>query len=161
MTRRSWFLGCLLVVAFPVAAAAQVKLSLTDAVTAAVSHNAGLQAARSQADRAAADVTVARGAWWPRLTVAESWQRSDQPVFAFGALLSARQFTAADFAVSRLNSPSATNLFTTRLTFQQLIFDGGRASGARLVVTMTGENTDGRWVSGVSTLFSHILPGVR
>ena len=32
---------------------------------------------------------------------------------------------------------------------------------ARLVVTMTGENTDGLWVSGVTTLFSHILPAVR
>jgi outer membrane protein TolC len=64
------------------------------------------------------------------LTAAESWQRGDQPVFAFGALLSARRFTAADFAVSRLNSPDAVNLFTTRLTVGQLVFDGGRTAGA-------------------------------
>jgi len=44
--------------------------------------------------------------------------------------LSARQFTAADFAVARLNSPGATNLFTTRLGVGQLIFDGGRTSAA-------------------------------
>jgi len=116
-------------VAWPAAGVAQTPVSLAEAVTAAVSRNAALQAARSQADRAEADVAVARGAWWPRLTVAESWQRGDQPVFAFGALLSARRFTATDFAVSRLNAPGATNLFTTRLTVGQLVFDGGRTAG--------------------------------
>ena len=139
MTRRVWLLGCLFVVALPVGGEAQVRLSLTDAVAAAVSHNPGLQAARSQAERARADVSVAQGAWWPRLTATESWQRGDQPVFAFGALLSARRFTAADFAVSRLNSPAATNLFTTRLTLQQLVFDGGRTSGTIAVATAQHE----------------------
>lgn len=135
MARRSWLLGFLFVVAWPALSAAQARLSLADAVSAATSRNPGLQAARSQADRAEADVTVARGAWWPRLTASESWQRGDQPVFAFGALLSSRRFTAADFAVSRLNSPDATNLFTTRLTVGQLVFDGGRTTGAVAAAT--------------------------
>jgi outer membrane protein len=130
MPRPICLLTCLFVVAFPATSAGQAGLSLTDAVGAAISRNAGLRAARSQADRAEANVTVARGAWWPRLTATESWQRGDQPVFAFGALLSARQFTAADFAVSRLNSPDATTLFSSRLTVGQLVFDAGRTSGA-------------------------------
>ncbi|HQX82375.1 MAG TPA: TolC family protein, partial [Vicinamibacterales bacterium] len=120
----------LLMAVWPATSAAQTRLSLADAVSAATTRNPGLQAARAQADRAEAEVTVSRSAWWPRLTATEAWQRSDQPVFAFGALLAARQFTAADFAVSRLNAPGATNLFTTRLGVGQLVFDGGRTPGA-------------------------------
>lgn len=104
---------------------------MEDAVAAALARNPGLAAARAQVDRATADVTTATGAWFPRVSLSESVQRGTQPVFAFGALLSARQFTAADFAVERLNRPGATNLFTTRLGIGQLIFDGGRTSAAR------------------------------
>ncbi|MCR4373324.1 MAG: TolC family protein, partial [Acidobacteria bacterium] len=130
MARRFALLAFLLVLVWPVAGAAQTLLTLPDAIEAALARNPGLQAARAQADRASADASVARSAWWPRLTATEAWQRSNQPVFAFGSLLSARQFTAADFAVSRLNSPGATNLFTTRLGVGQIVFDGGRTSGA-------------------------------
>lgn len=109
---------------------AQQPVTLDEAIAAAMARNPALAAARAQSDGAAADVASARGGWFPRVTLAESVQRGDQPVFAFGALLSARQFTAADFAVARLNSPGATNLFTTRLGLGQLIFDGGRTSAA-------------------------------
>lgn len=111
-------------------ARAQAPLTLDGALAAAMANNPALAAARAQADAADAGVAAARGHWFPRLTLTESATRGDQPVFAFGALLSARQFTAADFAVARLNSPGATNLFTTRLGLQQLLFDGGRTSGA-------------------------------
>jgi outer membrane protein len=109
---------------------AQQPVTLDEALAAAMARNPALAAARAQTDGAAADVASARGGWFPRVTLTEGIQRGDQPVFAFGALLSARQFTAADFAVARLNSPGATNLFTTRLGLGQLIFDGGRTSGA-------------------------------
>ena len=109
---------------------AQQPLTLDEAVAAALARNPALAAARAQTDRAAAEVVTSRGGWFPRVTLTEGVQRGDQPVFAFGALLSARQFTAADFAVARLNSPGATNLFTTRLGVGQLIFDGGRTSAA-------------------------------
>jgi len=109
---------------------AQQPLTLDEALAAAMARNPALAAARAQTDRAAAEVAITRGGWFPRINVTEGVQRGDQPVFAFGALLSARQFTAADFAVARLNSPGATNLFTTRLGVGQLIFDGGRTSAA-------------------------------
>ncbi len=112
------------------AASAQTPLTLDEALAKARANNPALAAARAQADGASAGVTAARGQWFPRVTLTESATRSDQPVFAFGALLSARQFTAQDFAVTRLNSPGATNLFTTRVGVQQIIFDGGRTSAA-------------------------------
>jgi outer membrane protein TolC len=100
------------------------------AIAAARDRNPALAAARADVDRTAATLAETRGGWFPRLTLSESVQRGDQPVFAFGALLAARQFTAADFAVTRLNQPGATSLFTTRASIGQLVFDGGRTSGA-------------------------------
>lgn len=133
MVRHTALAGLLLVLAttLATAASAQQPVTMEDAVAAALARNPALAAARAQVDRAAADVTAATGAWFPHLTLTESVQRGTQPVFAFGALLSARQFTAADFAVDRLNRPGATNLFTTRIGVGQLIFDGGRTSAAR------------------------------
>lgn len=112
------------------AAHAQTPLTLDEALAKAHANNPALAAARAQADGASVGVTAARGQWFPRVTLSESATRSDQPVFAFGALLSARQFTAQDFAVGRLNGPGATNLFTTRIGVQQVVFDGGRTSAA-------------------------------
>lgn len=123
------FVWCVLATVWAAPAAAQARLTLAEAVTATLARNPSLKAARAQVDKAAADSTVARSAWWPRLTMAESMQRGNQPVFAFGALLSARSFTAADFAIDRLNHPGATNLYTTRLSVGQLLFDGSRTPG--------------------------------
>jgi len=156
----------LLLAVWPATGAAQTRLSLADAVSAATTRNPGLQAARAQADRAEAEVAVTRSAWWPRLTATEAWQRSDQPVFAFGALLSARQFTAADFAVSRLNTPGATNLFTTRLSVGQLVFDGGRTSGAvaganalRDVAQADADSATAQTVLAVTRVYGQIISG--
>lgn len=129
MARRTGLAALLLLLA--TTASAQQPITMEDAVAAALARNPGLAAARAHVDRATADVTAATGAWFPRVSLSESVQRGTQPVFAFGALLSARQFTAADFAVERLNRPGATNLFTTRIGIGQLIFDGGRTSAAR------------------------------
>lgn len=116
-------------------AAAQVPLTVDAAVSAAMQRNPALAAASAAVDRADAERLAARGAWFPRLNLSEGVQRGDQPVFAFGALLSARQFTAADFAIDRLNRPGATTLHTTRASISQQIFDGGRTSGQRAEAT--------------------------
>lgn len=108
---------------------AQAPWTPDAAIAAALERNPAVAAARADVDRASAGVTESRGGWFPRLTVSESVQRGDQPVFAFGALLAARQFTAADFAVNRLNQPGATSLFTSRASLGQVVFDGGRTSG--------------------------------
>jgi outer membrane protein TolC len=68
----------------------------------------------------------------PQLSFVESWQRSSQPVFGFSALLAARQFTAADFAINRLNEPGSLSAFAGRLVVRQVLFDGTtRAESAR------------------------------
>ena len=114
---------CSLLLAGP--ARAQELVTLSQAVSDTLAHNPSLVRARASVQEADATRRESRANYFPHLVFSEVWQRSDQPVFAFGALLSARQFTQADFAVGRLNSPGATTLFTGRIGVHQLIFDGG------------------------------------
>jgi outer membrane protein TolC len=115
-----------LLVMTPVAGAAQESLTVDGAVKAALAHNASLRAARAGADQTAAQAAQTRSAFFPRISVTESWQRGDQPVFVFGSLLSARRFAAPNFAIDALNHPDPIGFFRTSIGVEQQIFDGGR-----------------------------------
>jgi outer membrane protein TolC len=119
-----------LVILAPIPSAAQEPLTLDHAVQAALAQNASLRAARAGADEAAAHAVQAQSGFFPRISVAESWQRGDQPVFVFSSLLSARRFAANNFAIDALNHPSPIGLFRTAVGVEQLLFDGGRQSAA-------------------------------
>ena len=119
-----------LLVLTPVAVAAQEPLTVDGAVKAALAHNASLRAARAGAEEAAAHVTETRSGFFPRVSVTESWQRGNQPVFVFGSLLSARQFAAGNFALDALNHPDPIGFFRTSVGVEQLVFDGGRQHAA-------------------------------
>src|SRR5688572_26240502 len=117
---------CLLVAGLGLAAPAeaQTPLTLTEAIARARAGNpdAGTTAA---AEREAGErVTQARAGYFPRVDVAESWQRGNQPVFVFSSLLAQRQFTAADFALGALNHPDAVGNFRSAVTVEQSLFDG-------------------------------------
>jgi outer membrane protein len=166
MARRFLILLFLSTVLWPQAALAQARLTLAEAIDAAVTRNPALQAARSEADRAAAEAEVARSAWWPALTLTESLQRGNQPVFVFGARLAAERFTAEDFAVSRLNAPEATSLFSTRLFVNQLVFDGGRTPGVvsaaaalRDVASAEADIAVAQMALSVTKLYGEVLSG--
>jgi outer membrane protein TolC len=111
-------------------AAGQELLTVDAAVQAALAHNASLRAARAGVEEAAALADAARGRLFPRVTVSESWQRGNQPVFVFSSLLSARQFGAGNFAVDALNHPDALGFFRTSIGLEQVLFDGGRTRAA-------------------------------
>jgi outer membrane protein TolC len=117
-------------------------------VQAALAHNASLRAVRAGLDETAAHVTEARSGFFPRISVTESWQRGDQPVFVFSSLLSARRFAAANFAIDALNHPEPTGFFRTGVAVEQLLFDGGRqraaATAATLNRTISEASTDER-----------------
>ncbi len=113
-------------------AVAQTPLTLKEAIARARAQNpeAGSTAA---AERAAAQrVTQARAGYLPKVDVAESWQRGNQPVFVFSSLLAQRQFTAADFAVDALNHPDALDNFRTAVMVEQSVFDGATKANIAL-----------------------------
>ena len=105
---------------------AQEELTLDRAVQNALTQNASLRAARAAVSEADAHVDESRSGWYPRVSVSETWQRGDQPVFVFSSLLAARQFSPANFAIDALNHPDPISFFRTSIAVEQLVFDGGR-----------------------------------
>ena len=103
-------------------------LTLDAAVAQALARNPGLAAARAGQDEARFRIDEARSRFFPRVTVSESWQRGNNPVFVFSSLLSARQFAAANFAIDALNRPDALGFFHGAVLAEQVVFDGGRIS---------------------------------
>lgn len=125
-------LAMTLVVAGPVSARAQERLTLTEAMGRARTATPAARALAAGAREAEARVTQARAGYLPRVDVTQSVQRGDQPVFVFGSLLSQRRFAAANFDVAALNHPPATTNVRTALTADQDVFDAGRTRlGAR------------------------------
>jgi outer membrane protein len=135
MTRFVRIAAVLLVCAVP-PVAAQETLTIDRAVQEALAHNASLRAAQAASAEAGAQVTVDRAGWFPRVSVSESWQRGDQPVFVFSSLLSSREFAPANFAVDSLNHPSPLSFFQTELGVEQMVFDGGRQHSAVQAATL-------------------------
>jgi outer membrane protein len=119
-------------------AAAQTPLSLTDAIALARAHNPDAGSSAAGEREAAQRVTQARAGYWPRVDVAESWQRGNQPVFVFSSLLSQRQFTTADFALAALNHPDAVDNYRSAVTVEQPLFDS--ATRANVAVAGIGQD---------------------
>jgi outer membrane protein len=106
-------------------AAAQTPLTLAAAIARARAQNPDASTSATAEREAAQRVTQARAGYLPKVDVAESWQRGNQPVFVFSSLLAQRQFTSADFAIGALNQPDALDNFRSALTVEQPLFDGG------------------------------------
>lgn len=126
MRRARQVLYAVAVLAMAGPARGQDVLTLDAAVTQAVAKNPGLRAAGAGADEAAARVDQAQSRFYPRVTVTEAWQRGNAPVFVFSSLLSARKFTAGNFAIDSLNQPDAVGFFHGAVAVEQVLFDGGR-----------------------------------
>ena len=130
MIRRAstWFVA----VAFGLAApsAAQTPLTLTGAIARARAQNPDAVGGAAAEREAVQRVTQARAGYLPKVDVAESWQRGNQPVFVFGSLLAQRQFTASNFALDALNHPDAVDNFRAAVTVEQALFD--RATSANV-----------------------------
>jgi outer membrane protein TolC len=121
-----------LLAAAPALALAQTPLTLEDAMRRAQDDTAEARVLASSVAEAAAGVRRARAGFWPRVDVAETAQRGDQPVFVFSSLLAQRRFVDANFAIPALNHPDAVTNTRTSIAIQQSIFDGGRTqSGVR------------------------------
>lgn len=121
------FLAASLLVTAP--ASAQSVLTLDAATSQAMGGNRALEAARSGAREAASRADEATSGFFPRVSVIESWQRGNNPVFVFSSLLSSRQFGAQNFAIDALNHPGATGFFHGAAVVDQVLYDGGRTGG--------------------------------
>jgi outer membrane protein len=144
-------------------AAAQSSLSLPEAIRRARIHNPDVGSAAAAEREAAERVTQARGGYFPKVDVAESWQRGNHPGFVFSSLLAQRQFTAADFAVDALNHPAAANNFRTAFSVEQSLFDRATAANVRAATIGRDMAATGRQLvsqdlaSAVTDAFGRVL----
>lgn len=104
---------------------AQQQLTLQEAVRVALEKHPAIQASASQTRAVASRVTQARAGYLPRVSYAESWARSDNPVFVFSSLLSQHQFTESNFRIGPLNRPDFLNNFQSQIAAEQTVYDWG------------------------------------
>jgi outer membrane protein TolC len=138
MTRTATLVALIAMLA-PAGALAQEPMTVERAVRETLARNAVLRGARATVEEDTAHVTEARSAWFPRISVAETWQRGNQPVFVFSSLLSASRFAAANFAIDALNHPDPVGFFRTTVSMEQVLFDGGSRGAAVRSATLRRE----------------------
>src|SRR5260370_15441495 len=109
---------------------AQDPLSLPDAVRLAIRENAGLAGTAEGARASVARIAQARAGMLPKINYAESFARSDNPVFVFSSLLTQHQFGAENFTIGPLNRPDFLNNFQSLVTVDQPIYDAGQTRNA-------------------------------
>src|SRR5688572_15644075 len=105
---------------------AQDGLTLRQAVDTAIAKHPAIAASASQTRAAESRIGQARSGLLPRVAFAESWARSDNPVFVFSSLLTQHQFTESNFQPGPLNRPDFLNNFQSQVTVDQTVFDWGR-----------------------------------
>ena len=112
----------------------------------ALEKNPALRAVEDEASAARARVGQARAGWFPRVDFAQGFTRGNNPVYVFGTLLTQRQFTQVNFALSTLNTPTPLDNFQTRFDGTMLLFDSGRRlnheRGARRMATAADYKTE-------------------
>ncbi|HTG01135.1 MAG TPA: TolC family protein [Nitrospirota bacterium] len=101
-------------------------LTLEQAVTTALANNPALKAADSQIDAADANVLKSASGFLPKVTLSETWSRTDNPLMALGTKLNREIVTSADFNPAVINDPAAISNYNTRLAVMQPVWNGGR-----------------------------------
>lgn len=114
------------------------QLTLPDAVAIAMGKSPVRSMAMDDTQAAHASVTQATAAFLPQLGFTENATLGNDPVYVFGTRLRQGRFTAADFGLNALNSPSAIGNFMSRLEGKWNVFDSF-ASTSRMRQAKLGE----------------------
>lgn len=101
-------------------------LTLSEAIATSLAKNPQIAASRSGVNAAAAKITEARSGFFPRVNLSESFQRTTNPMWAFGTKLNQESITQQDFDPARLNNPSPINNYASAITLSWPLFDGGQ-----------------------------------
>jgi outer membrane protein len=107
-------------------AAKDSPLTLEQAVQSALQQNPAFRTSQDDADAARARLKEVQSAWYPGFDFHQDFTRGNNPVYVFGTKLTQRQFTAADFALNELNTPTPFDNFQTRFDGHWRLFDSGQ-----------------------------------
>lgn len=102
-----------------------LSVTIEEAISSALARNPGIAAARASVAASTQRIRQAESGFYPQIDLSESFMRTDNPMWAFGARINQGRITAADFNPDVLNSPTAVNNYATRLSLNWFLFDGG------------------------------------
>ncbi len=158
----------LLVTAASAQAQTPAPIILKQAVEIALEKNPVRKAAMADTRAAAAGVKEAQSALFPRIVFSETATRGNDPVYTFGTRLRQQRFTAADFALNRLNTPTPIGNFSTRFAGQWNVFDSfakykniGRARDMQSAASRQLERTDQELLFQVVEAYYGVLLAIR
>ena len=114
-------------------------LTLDQAIDMALRNNPGLKAADAQVEAAEAGVLRSASGFLPKVTVSETWSRTDSSLMALGTKLNQEIVTPADFDPSVMNHPDAISNYNTRLAVMQPVWNGGKEYVGRKQATLAKE----------------------
>ncbi len=124
LTHAVRFAALAALLAMPLTAQTGTPLTLPEAVSMALEKNPLHKAAIADTRISAAGVREARSPLMPKVMFTESAVRGNDPVFVFGTRLRQQNFSAADFALNKLNTPTPIGNFSSRFSGQWSLFDG-------------------------------------
>jgi len=112
----------------PSAVSAQdsVSLTLSEALKTAADQNPSITAALYQVKAAESKIIQARSGFYPQVYITETFNRTTNPMWAFGAKLNQEVITQNDFVPASLNDPAPINNFATAVSADWSLYDGGR-----------------------------------
>jgi outer membrane protein TolC len=113
------------------------SLTLKQAVNTALRNNPVLKAADAQIDVADAGVLRSASGFLPKVTVSETWSKTDNPLMVLGTKLNQELLTPSDFTPTVINNPEPKSNYNTRLSVVQPLFSGGREYISRTQAKLT------------------------
>ncbi len=116
----------LLVFAIALYSYAAESLTLEQAVDTALRNNPGLKAADAQIEIARAGVLRSSSGFLPKVTVSETYSKTNNPLMVFGTRLNQEIVMPQDFDVNVINHPDSISNYNTRFAVIQPVFNGGR-----------------------------------
>ncbi len=116
----------LLVFAVAIYSYAAETLTLEQAVDTALRNNPGLKAADAQVEIARAGVLRSSSGFLPKVTLSETFSRTNNPLMVFGTKLNQEIVTPQDFDVNVINHPDTISNYNTRFAVVQPVFNGGK-----------------------------------
>ena len=123
------FAACLAISAWIFAlpcTAGAAELTLEEAVETAISNNPGLQAAEFHSRAAEEKILQARSGYMPQVRLGAGYDRTTNPMWAFGTKLNQEAIAAKDFDPDRLNDPDAIGNYSSSLSLVWPLYDSGQ-----------------------------------
>ena len=101
-------------------------MTLSDTIGRAVERNPSVSSARIETEMAGARITQARSGLFPQMYLTEAFNRTNNPMWAFGTKLNQSAIAASDFDPDLLNHPDGINNFASVLNADWIVYNGGR-----------------------------------